>query len=73
LGTLEHIITDLLTITEENAENEQELNLSWEEREAAGIAELLRIHQDALHRPLTASELASANQIVASLDAARPQ
>jgi hypothetical protein len=47
-------------------------SLSWEEREAAGIAELLRIHQDALMRPLSDAEYARSQQIVATLNAHHP-
>jgi hypothetical protein len=46
--------------------------LTWEDREAAGVSELLGIHQDALRRPLTPAEFARSEQIVDTLNANNP-
>jgi hypothetical protein len=63
--TIEHLV-EVPTVGPEDPE------LTWEERESAGIAELLRIHQDALMRPLFDAEFARSEQIVATLNAHRP-
>ena len=67
LSSLQQSIDDLLASTE--ATELERPNLSWPELEAAGIAELLRIHQDGLQRALSESEYARTIQIVASLNA----
>jgi hypothetical protein len=69
LDALEETIERLIEVAIVAPEDPE---LSWEEREAAGIAELLRIHQDALMRPLSDAEFARSKQIVATLNAHRP-